>query len=166
MADGDRAFECLELISRACLGTNFLTYHNDWRRQGITLDMRWGRRAPLQLDANMGWTAAVQEMLLYSKPGFIKLIPALPKKWSRGTISGLQCRGGVTVSLRWDLPEGRVFVSCESNEQQILTVALPRRIRFSETSLLLRPHPQSDRFGHLELPAGEPVNLTIVLEPE
>lgn len=97
--EGELALECLEILSRTCLLNNLYTTHNDWRDMGIGVDMPW---APFQIDANMGWTAAVQEMLLFSRPGEIALLPALPEKWRRGRVTGLRCRGGVEMGIEWD----------------------------------------------------------------
>ncbi len=99
MNDGDQALDCLNLISRSCVKNNFLTTHNDWRGMGIGVEMDW---APFQIDANMGWASAVQEMLLFSVPGKISILPALPEKWSCGSVSGLMARGGVRVSIEWN----------------------------------------------------------------
>lgn len=89
MGEGDLALECLDLLSRSCLINNFYTLHNDWRRMGIGMDLHW---APFQIDANMGWTAAVQEMLLFSVPGKIHLLPALPEKWKTGEVGPMLAR--------------------------------------------------------------------------
>ena len=96
--DADEALECLDLTARAMLMGNLFTVHNDWRGMGIGMDMGW---APFQIDANMGWTAAVQEMLLYSAPDCIELLPALPERWRTGAIGPLATRCGVEVELSW-----------------------------------------------------------------
>ena len=99
MRDGDRAVECLDLLSRSCVMNNFYTTHNDWRNMGVGVEMEW---APFQIDANMGWSAAVQQMLLSSSPGRILILPALPARWKSGSVKGLMACGGVEVSISWD----------------------------------------------------------------
>jgi alpha-L-fucosidase 2 len=45
---------------------------------------------------------AIIEMLVYSRPGHIELLPALPKAWAaNGRITGVGARGGFTVDLSW-----------------------------------------------------------------
>lgn len=103
LGDGDTAAECLDIMARSCIGKNFFTYHNDYRQMGITdSDLIFGKSTPFQIDANMGWTAAVYEMLLFSARDEIKLFPALPSRWKKGSISNLQARGQLNVSLEWD----------------------------------------------------------------
>lgn len=101
LGDASGAQRCLDLLLRFCTGANLYTYHNDWRNMGVTLKFIHGDKPPFQIDANMGFAAAVYEMLLFSTPKKIKLLPALPSKWESGSLLGIMTRCGVKADVTW-----------------------------------------------------------------
>jgi len=55
-----------------------------------------------QIDANFGTPTAMLDMVLYSRPGVIELLPALPSAWAAsGQVTGIGARGGFVVGVAW-----------------------------------------------------------------
>jgi len=120
--EGEFAWESLNLISKSCIMNNLFTTHNDWRGSGIGLELPM---APFQIDANTGWTSAVQEMLLFSDTERLDLLPALPKAWAKGSIGPLRTRCGVDVDIRWDHHEHFGTVRLTAGRETAFTVFYP-----------------------------------------
>ena len=151
LEDGDRALESAEGLARVgYLQPNLLTL----------VGKSW---PATQFEAASGTTAAVLDMLIYSEPGLIKLLPALPKEWPAGKAAGLRCRGAVEVDLQWDMPSRRIDAVVESRAAQTLTLRCPAPI------LSVEAHPgvpvEESAYGaayrRLSLPAGKKVALAI-----
>lgn len=99
--DGEKAHEALQALIAQHTAANLFNLHE--------------KGATFQIDGSFGRAAAVVEMLLQSHvvpagqlprdgapaPREIHLLPALPKAWASGSVSGLRARGGFAVDIRW-----------------------------------------------------------------
>ena len=56
---------------------------------------------PFQIDGNLGGAHGIGQMLMQSHSGTIHLLPALPRWWPSGRISGFRARGNVGVDMAW-----------------------------------------------------------------
>ena len=68
-----------------------------------------GAQAPQdvwEMDGNTGFSMAVMEMLVQSGPDWIRLLPALPHAWDRGSLGPVHTRCGALLSMEWE--EGTV----------------------------------------------------------
>jgi len=140
-----------EFSRQRFLNTSFITCHNPGPRI-------------YNLDATFSWPAVLMEMLLYSEPGLVEALPALPQDmFDRGTLRGVRARGGIVVEeLHWNLLFGRIFITLRSEHAQEITFRFGLNVRSVEADdpadrkLVAARGKESWR---ISLPAGKAVRL-------
>jgi len=129
--EGDKAYEGLMSLFAKCTFPNLFDSH--WRKKGDVF----------QIDGNFGATAAILEMLLQSHEvekidrkflPVLDLLPALPKAWPTGNISGLKARGGFEISMSWK--DGRLV------ELEVFSIkGRPFQVRYQNLTKEFQPKP-------------------------
>lgn len=84
LLDGDHAYKMYQELLKTSTQNNLFDTH-----------------PPFQIDGNFGSIAGISEFFVQSHLGQIQLLPALPKAWKNGSITGLKARGAFTVSMNW-----------------------------------------------------------------
>ncbi|PZU08148.1 MAG: hypothetical protein DI605_12860 [Sphingomonas sp.] len=85
LGDGDHAHRILETLL-----SSQRTYPN-----------MFDAHPPFQIDGNFGGANAMIEMLVRSRDDIIDLLPALPRAWPEGAMTGIRVRGAAELDLRW-----------------------------------------------------------------
>lgn len=93
--EGDEAFDHICHMLTHLLEPNKMVYHPP-TRGAAAFDHVY------ELDGNTGLGACIGEMLLQSHGDVIRLLPALPSRWRKGSLTGACVRGGITVDVSWE----------------------------------------------------------------
>ncbi len=89
LGDGERAHDIIESWIQNHLPLNLFA---EITRNG----------SAFQIDANFGYAAGVNELLLQSHLGYMELLPVLPKAWPSGSVKGMKARGAFVVDMAWE----------------------------------------------------------------
>lgn len=113
-------------------------------------------------DAQGGIPAIMMEMLAYSRPGVIEVLPALPRLLTRGSVNGMLLRTFAKLDkLTWNMDARTIDLTVTSLREQDVTLIARYGIEgISASSGVLTAKPQSGvATCGLHLPEGKPVEL-------
>jgi hypothetical protein len=94
--DGEGAAAALRTFASAFCLPNGFHANGDQTRSGLS---KYTYR-PFTLEGNFAFAAGVQEMLLQSHTGTIRVFPALPASWGEAEFRGFRADGAFLVSAR------------------------------------------------------------------
>ena len=123
MKNGEKAYQIYRKLLTAVAPEK--SRMPNYSKGGGTYPNLFDAHPPFQIDGNFGGTAGVCEMLMqssiFNNQCSIELLPALPKAWSEGCVSGLCARGGYEVSFEW---KGGYVRSCSIKARKNGTITL------------------------------------------
>jgi len=117
-------------------------------------------------DAHGGIPTIIMEMLLYSRPGVIEVLPALPETLVRGSINGMLARTVARINkLEWDMEARTVELTVISFRKQDITLIARHGIEDINASagVLAAPLKPDTANCDLHLPDGKPVTIHLKL---
>jgi alpha-L-fucosidase 2 len=112
-------------------------------------------------DAQGGIPAIIMEMIVYSRPGVIELLPALPLSLHKGSIDGILARTFARINkLTWNMQERTVDIKLTSLKNQDITLIARYGIEdISAPSGVLGKFRKGNADCELHLPENKPVEI-------
>ncbi|MGD0668582.1 MAG: glycoside hydrolase N-terminal domain-containing protein [Bryobacteraceae bacterium] len=117
-------------------------------------------------DAQGGVPTIMMEMLLYSRPGVIEVLPALPPSLVKGSINGMLARTFARIDkLAWDMEARTVDLTVTSVRKQDITLIARQGIETisAPAGVLAVPLQAGKANVDVHLPEGKPVTLHLKL---
>jgi alpha-L-fucosidase 2 len=117
-------------------------------------------------DAQGGIPLIMMEMLAYSRPGVVEVLPALPPSLLKGSMNGMLLRTFARLDkLSWDMNTRSVDLTITSARKQDVTLIARQGIEAVSASpgaLVTKP-PSDQSVCELHLPEGKPVEVHLKL---
>lgn len=137
--DGDGAARALHIFAKAFCAQNSFHLNGDQLKKGYS---NFTYR-PFTLEGNFACASAIQEMLLQSHTGVIRVFPAIPQHWQNASFHKMRAEGAFLVSAR--LQDGNI---------KRITV-------FSEKGGLMKIfNPTTGKIEEKQMKAGEVFEIT------
>ncbi|WNZ10792.1 glycosyl hydrolase family 95 catalytic domain-containing protein [Streptomyces sp. 11x1] len=115
-------------------------------------------------DAANAIPAVLGEALVYSRPGVLEILPALPDQLAKGTVKGVRGRNRVTVqSMTWDTAARTATVTLTSDIDQNITFICRRGITSLSTGATVTTSSLGNHARRVSLTAGTSTTITIGL---
>jgi hypothetical protein len=117
-------------------------------------------------DAHGGIPAIIMEMLLYSRPGVIEVLPALPQMLVKGSINGMLARTFARIDkLAWNMQIRIAELTVTSFRKQDITLIARYGIEniTAPAGVLAAPLKRGTANCDLHLPEGKPVTIHLKL---
>lgn len=116
-------------------------------------------------DAQGAVPALIMEMLIYSRPGVIEVLPALPPSLNKGSIKGMLSRTFARIDqMTWDMQTRTVDITISSFKEQGITLIARHGIeKISTPSGSLKGFREGSADCHLQLPENKPVVIRMKL---
>ncbi len=118
-------------------------------------------------DAHGGFPAIIMEMLAYSRPGVIEVLPALPPSLVKGSINGMLARTFARIDkLAWDMEARTVELTVTSVKKQDVTLIARYGIEAitAPAGVLAAPLQTGKANIDVHLPEKRPVTFHMRLE--
>lgn len=98
MLDGDAAARSLHIFIKAFCSPNSFHLNGDQLKQGYS----GFTYRPFTLEGNFACASAIQEMLLQSHAGIIRVFPAIPESWRNASFRHMRAIGAFLVSADYE----------------------------------------------------------------
>lgn len=95
--DGDAAARSLHIFAKAFCSPNSFHLNGDQLKKGYS----GFTYRPFTLEGNFACASAIQEMLLQSHTGIIRVFPALPEYWQNASFRNMRAMGAFLVSASY-----------------------------------------------------------------
>ncbi len=127
--DGDGAAQALKIFAEHFCLKNTFHANGDQTKEGYS---RFTYR-PFTLEGNMAFASGIQEMLIQSHTGIIRLFPAIPDHWKNVSFNQLRTMGAFLVSAKME--NGKIVrITIHSEKGGLLRLQIPENKQHKDST--------------------------------